>query len=327
MMQQQPIIHSPFARWSRTLGVFSLQLVIAGVILHRVMSLSTPVTLSVFAAGLAGAVLAIALALFSFIGIWRDGRKGAWSATVGLALGLGLMAWPAVLVPFYRTIPQLNDVTTDTAVPPAFVMLATQRTRGANSAIYAGAEAARLQLEAYPDVRPMVVSRPIAETWDVLGETVKKLGWRVASETPPKGRGRPGYIEAVDRTLILGFYDDVVLRVDGDARETRIDVRSASRYGAHDFGRNAGRIKRLFKEFQTRLDASVSGSDRPRRRRARPDAAVPKLPKGASAALKDQKTRQGRAQRGSQREPQSTSRQPGRGGDQGRGKQPAKSQQ
>ncbi len=324
---QHATFHSPLARWSRLLAVFSVQLVLAGVVLHRVMSLSTPVTLSVFLAGLAGAVLAVLLALASYVAIWRDGRAGAGSATVGLLLGLALMAWPATLVPFYRSLPEINDVSTDTATPPAFIIGATQRPRGANAAIYAGPEAARLQLEAYPDVRPMVVSRPITETWEVLGETIKKLGWRVLSETLPRGRGKPGTIEAVDRTLILGFYDDVVVRVDGDARETRIDVRSASRYGSHDFGRNAGRIKRLFKEFETRLEASVTGSDRPRRRRARQEAAVPKLPKGASAALKDQKTKQGRVPRGSQREPQSTSKQPARGADQGRGKQPAKSQQ
>lgn len=323
MMHDAPTFPSPFARWSRTLAVFSLQLLIAAMLLHRVLSLSTPVTMSVFVAALAGAALAVTLALIALIGIWRDGRTGAWSAATGLLLGLGLMAWPAALVPFYRALPHINDVTTDTSVPPAFVMLATQRPAGANAAAYPGQEASRLQLEAYPDVRPVVVARPVAEIWEVLGETVRKLGWRVASEEAPRGRGRPGYIEAVDRTLILGFYDDVVVRVDGDARETRIDVRSASRFGSHDFGRNANRIRRLFKEFQTRLDASVTGSDRPRRRRARPDAAVPKLPKGASAALKDQKTKQGRAQRGSQREPQSTSKRPAPGADQGRGKQRA----
>ncbi len=326
-MMQHTTFQSPLARWSRLLGVFSVQLVLAGIILHRLLSLSTPVTLSVFLAGLAGAAMAVLLALASYVAIWRDGRTGAWSATVGLLLGLALMAWPAALVPFYRSMPEINDVSTDTAAPPVFVMAATQRPRGSNPATYAGPEAARLQLEAYPDVRPVVVPRPVAETWEVMGETVRKLGWRVLSETPPKGRGKPGIIEAVDRTLILGFYDDVVVRIDGDSRETRIDVRSASRYGSHDFGRNAGRIKRLFKEFETRLDASVTGSDRPRRRRARQEAAVPKLPKGASAALKDQKTKQGRVPRGSQREPQSTSKQPARGADQGRGKQPAKSQQ
>lgn len=327
MMHDVPSFPSPFARWSRTLGVFSLQLVLAAMLLHRVLSLSTPVALSVFAAGLAGAALAIALALISLVGIWRDGRTGAWSAATGLLLGISLMAWPAALVPFYKSLPEINDVTTDTAVPPAFVILATQRPDGANPATYAGPEATRLQLDAYPDVRPMLVARPVTETWDVMGETVRKLGWRIVSEEAPKGRGQPGYIEAVDRTLILGFYDDVVVRVDGDARETRIDVRSASRFGRHDFGRNASRIRRLFKEFQTRLDASVAGSDRPRRRRARPDAAVPKLPKGASAALKGQKTKQGRVPRGSQRELQSTSKQPARGGDQGRGKQRGQSQQ
>lgn len=320
MLHDVPTVQSPFARWSRLVGVFSLQLLLAAILLHRLLSLPTPVALTLFGAVLVGAGIAVLLALLAYVAIWRDGRLGFGRASCGLLLGVGIMAWPAALVPFYRSLPLINDVTTDMAAPPSFVALAALRGPDANRPEYAGASIAALQQEAYADIRPVVVPRPINETWEVLGETVKRLGWKVAGEMPPGGKGKPGYIEAVDRTLVLGFYDDVVIRVSGDQRETRVDARSASRYGEHDFGRNAQRIRKLFKELAYRLDETVSGGERISRRRAAPDKAVPKRGKGVPVAQRGQKLKQGRAQPGSRREQQQTSKQPGQVSDRGRGK-------
>jgi hypothetical protein len=48
----------------------------------------------------------------------------------------------------------------------------------------------------------------------------------------------------------MGFRDDVVVRVtalrDGTSR---VDVRSASRYGSHDFGANARRVTALLADI------------------------------------------------------------------------------
>jgi hypothetical protein len=313
---------SPFARWARNVAVFGLQLILVGMVLHRIGLLATPVTLNIFVAAFAGAALAVLLALLSFIAIWREGRTGAWRAGSGLLLGLAILAWPAVLVPLYRKLPEIHDISTDTSQPPSFAALAAGRPAGANSPAWAGAAHAGIQLASYPDIRPVIVPRPINETWEVMGETVRRLRWKVAVESPPRGRGQPGIIEATDRTLILGFYDDIVIRMDGSPRETRIDVRSASRFGLHDFGRNASRIRSLLKEFQTRLDATVTGSDRPRRRRPGPEAAVPKRGKGDPALAKAQKQQQGRALKGSQREPLQKVKQPSRAADQARGRRP-----
>jgi hypothetical protein len=45
----------------------------------------------------------------------------------------------------------------------------------------------------------------------------------------------------------------VSLRVRPDEDGARIDVRSASRYGRHDFGTNAARIRSLLDVIDTRL--------------------------------------------------------------------------
>lgn len=302
------ILPTPFAAWSRRIALFSVQLVLLGIFMHRFLTLTTPVAINLFAAALAGAVLAILVGLVALALIWRHGRSGAWSASAGVLFGLALLAWPAAYAPIYLTTPALNDVTTDTAVPPRFIALAKERPKGSNKAAYAGDSIARIQAEVHPDLRPAIIPRPATETFEMVSEVVKRLRWTIAAEQPPQGKGKPGYIEALDRTLILGFYDDVVIRIDGDARESRIDVRSASRYGEHDLGRNAQRVRRLFAEIRTQLETNVGGVG-PRKRRRPPAAAVPKRQKGGPAAASAQSKTPGRSQSGAQRAQQPKERQ------------------
>jgi hypothetical protein len=61
----------------------------------------------------------------------------------------------------------------------------------------------------------------------------------------------------VDRTLVLGFYEDIAIRVTGDEESARVDIRSASRFGRGDMGANAEGIRELFNEIQARVDATM----------------------------------------------------------------------
>jgi uncharacterized protein (DUF1499 family) len=89
---------------------------------------------------------------------------------------------------------------------------------------------------------------------------------------------RDGHIEAIARTPILGFREDVVVRVRATPDGARIDVRSASRYGRHDLGGNAARVRALIDD----VDGVLSAPDR----RAPPPPPLPPIQpaaKGASA--------------------------------------------
>ena len=66
-----------------------------------------------------------------------------------------------------------------------------------------------------------------------------------------------GQLEAIDRTLVLGFYDDVAVRVRGVRGGSAVDIRSASRFGKSDFGANATRVRALRAEIVARVEASV----------------------------------------------------------------------
>lgn len=62
-------------------------------------------------------------------------------------------------------------------------------------------------------------------------------------------------IEAVASTLLFGFKHDLVIQIISEAEATLVDMRAASRYGAHDFGGNA----KLIEEFLGALDTSLLG--------------------------------------------------------------------
>ena len=67
-------------------------------------------------------------------------------------------------------------------------------------------------------------------------------------------------IEATARTPIMGFRDDVVIRVSPTSDGARVDMRSASRYGLYDFGANAARIRSLLED----IDDAVGAAPEPR---------------------------------------------------------------
>ncbi|MEK6596272.1 MAG: DUF1499 domain-containing protein, partial [Pseudomonadota bacterium] len=99
---------------------------------------------------------------------------------------------------------------------------------------------AALQKEGYSDLGPVLMGRPFYQVFEQVIRLVKERGWEVAAVSAEAGR-----IEATDTTLIMGFKDDVVIRVQEVGSRTLVDMRSASRVGESDLGVNAARI-RLF---------------------------------------------------------------------------------
>jgi len=112
---------------------------------------------------------------------------------------------------------------------------------------------------------------------------VTKRRWLVIARSPPQGGRREGRIEAIARTPIMGFRDDVVIRVRAEPDGARIDARSSSRYGSFDFGTNAGRIRTLMNEIEDAIRAQ-----KPERERAPPTAT---LKKKTAPVKKDQPKR------------------------------------
>jgi uncharacterized protein (DUF1499 family) len=267
MIDYRQRIHSRLARWSCRIALFSAALTLLGIVLHRLSAFPTPVAINLFLVATILMVVAILGGLLSLIGIWRKGYAGASAAFVGIVLPLVMLAWPLTFLPSLFNLPHIADVTTDWTSAPRFEALAPQRAAGAKPAVYPGEALAQLQQSAYPDLRGIQIERSAEETFELVEEAVRKLRWRVAaSEAPAVRAGRPGVIEATDQTLVLGFPDDIAIRVVGNNARSRIDIRSASRYGTFDFGQNATRIRRFYGEMQAQLDATLPNTVAGRRR-------------------------------------------------------------
>jgi len=192
-------------------------------------------------AGLAGAALASVMLLLP-----RTRRSGIALLLGALGLGLG-----AAFVPWYalqqaRALPPIHDITTDTERPPQFVAILPLRASAPNPAAYGGADVARAQIGAYPDLRTRRMDATRADAFGRAQQAARDMGWEVVAADAAAGR-----IEATDTTFWFGFKDDVVVRVEADGAGSRIDVRSVSRVGVGDVGANAKRIRAYLRALGT----------------------------------------------------------------------------
>ena len=249
---------SRLAAWSGRLALFGLAVAALSIIIVRSGLLEIIPALATFGAALVLAAVAILFSFAGFVVIWRQGLSGLGSGILGLILGLMLLAYPGYLAYRASRLPAISDITTDPSNPPRFDVLARLRPRGSSD--YPGAAVARQQTAAYPDVAPLQLNVPIKVAYDATLALVNKRKWHVVDARPPAAGRRDAVIEAVARTPIMGFRDDVVIRVTATREGARVDMRSASRYAWHDFGANASRIRGLLED----LDDSVGATPVPR---------------------------------------------------------------
>jgi len=254
---------SRLAIWARRIALFSLAATFIAVIIVRSGALEIVPALSTLAGALVLACVAILLAFAAGIVIWRQGIGGGRQAVTALLIGAVLIAYPVYLGARASRLPAIYDVTTDPIDPPQFDAIARLRPRDANPIAYAGLYAAEQQHTAYPDIDPDDTTATPQEAYAAAMKVITKRKWRVVDSRPPQGplprvidarasqpaTVRDGIIEAVARTPILGFRDDVVVRIRPTVDGARIDVRSASRYGRHDLGTNAKRVRSLIDEI------------------------------------------------------------------------------
>jgi uncharacterized protein (DUF1499 family) len=242
---------SKLAVWARRVAFFALIATLLSIVIVRSGLLELFPALATFGGALCFAALAILLGLAAFASIWSSGVSGLGSALTAIFIGLALLAYPGYLAYQAYKLPAIADITTDPIDPPRFEQIARLRTREANPVIYAGLYAAEQQRAAYPEVEPLLISAAPAQAYEAALAVVTKRRWAVLDARPPQMPARrEGRIEAVARTPIMGFREDVVIRIRPNEDGSRIDARSASRYGQHDFGSNAARIRALLADIE-----------------------------------------------------------------------------
>jgi hypothetical protein len=182
-------------------------------------------------------ILLITLLLLPRFSTWRKGIfQRALLALPGTALLLGLASG--------GELPQIHDITTDTADPPLFTAAPQQRGSSANS-LEINEDVIALQLGAYPEMQSLLTPLPLEEAFNRALQIAAEMGWEVYRQDL-----NAGAIEAVDTTAIMSFKDDIIIRVRSNAQGTLVDLRSVSRVGEGDLGANAKRIHAFLEAFQ-----------------------------------------------------------------------------
>jgi hypothetical protein len=206
------------------------------------------------ALGLAALTLAL---LWLRSALARNAGEGKRLGLIALVGSLVFLYPPLSYVYYGFTALPIHDATTDPEDPPQFVALAG--IHPANSRVFDGTSKISYKGEMVPiayafhDKYYLTLAKPHVGLlispqkayWRCF-ETVKKLGWTIVEASEKDLR-----IEATDKSLWFGRISDIVVRVrPAGSIGVRVDVRSESRDGALDHGRNAARLKAFFRQFR-----------------------------------------------------------------------------
>ncbi len=247
-MKEKKKERSEFARWSLKHACIAVALATLAVLGFRFGIMNYQVALVVIIAAAALGMMAVLSAIVSILAIITAVETkvtGALLAITGLVLGL------AVVTPVFRTIqagyevPRIHDITTDLQDPPAFKAIAAIRAADHNPLDRkVPVQLAELQQAGYPDLGALSIDKDPARVFENAVSLVKARGWEIVAATADNG-----IIEATDTTRIMGFKDDVVIRISAKEGKSIVDMRSVSRIGISDMGTNAARIKKFLNDL------------------------------------------------------------------------------
>jgi uncharacterized protein (DUF1499 family) len=248
------ILEDPYSKaalLSRRLAVFALFVAVLGIAGVK----SSSDLIAVLGGAAAIAVLAVLAALLAFAIIWFTGRHGGRQALFGLILAILLLAYPAYVAQQTIWLPRLYDISTDIADPPNFsISRAALAARNGATPPSLPLAARKPQLKSYPQIEPILLDLDAKESFDAVLKAVAENGWRVVEKRAPGGRMGLGHVDAIATSFLLRFPSDVTVRIRPLVGQTRIDVRSAARFGPFDFGAPARNIA----NFDAALDEIVN---------------------------------------------------------------------
>jgi fatty-acyl-CoA synthase len=182
-------------------------------------------------------------------------RKGYVPALAAIALAAVTYAGFAQFWGRVRSNPPIHDVATDWREPILFSpQLMAQRGADANpvetapsvpegprGSGFLGRPVPEVNAMTCPAATPLTLTVPPAQAYVKVKAEVSHEGLRIVTDDPARG-----VLEAT-ATDFWGLKDDLAVRLRPAGAGTRVDMRSLSRHGLNDLGRNCQRITRLRK--------------------------------------------------------------------------------
>lgn len=236
---------SKTARWARRIGSLALPLTVLPVLLHRVRLIDSGTFHVIEQAAMGVAVLGALISILAFARLWHTGDRGWRKAISGFVVSMLCVAPFAYGLSLAMRYPPVTDVSTDLANP---LPLAS-----GIAPVALGPDQAAELAKAFPNVRTRRYPLDSVRTFALIEKQAINWGWEIRVRREPVTQFGSASIDAVV-TSVLGWHDEVALRVLGNQQETVVDMRSASLFrGGTDLGANGQRIE----AFLTGLDTAV----------------------------------------------------------------------
>lgn len=238
---------STFARWAPrvallgiVIGALSIITIILPGPLYRSGVYGFSSAFWMVKGGAYGGILAIIIAIIGLTLVLLGRQPRYFSSAIsGIVLGILALGIPYMWISKVESLPAIHDISTDTVNPPHFQPdILALRKGSENSVVYTGEEVAAQQTTIYPDIQPLLFNLPSPTVYAATLRAVQTLDWKLDSNDPIGG-----IIEATSTSLWFGTKYDVVIRIQALAHSTRLDIRSESRMGKRDAGKNAQLIR------------------------------------------------------------------------------------
>lgn len=169
---------------------------------------------------------------------WR-----AFASAVTIAI-VGAAAWQVQSA--VRTAPLLHDISTKADTLLSFNTLPERTYRATTPEAVAGSRLDENYLRRhrtyYPDMIPILLDRPLAESFQNVLQACRGLGWQIVYVNDEIGD-----IEAIYESPWFGFTSLIKLEVRAKDAGAELDIRAVSAMGHTDMGINATLIRKLKK--------------------------------------------------------------------------------
>lgn len=246
---------STAARMAWPAAVFAVIMGAVSLIAHRTQALGTQDFLLVIMIAFLISLCAFILSLLGLYALWTSAAIGGRRSARSLALTLPVMLAGLFVGYMGLSSAPLSDISTDTLDPPHFVSK-PNLANGQNVN-----EPPRLDRDVQAAYYPNLTGRRYALPIDTITAQVLKqfesYGWTPLLDPNRDQTTGDWTVEANVKTALFRFSDTLVVRVTDEGNATYLDMRSAANFGAYDFGNNARRIEKFFRDLDTRLSTQA----------------------------------------------------------------------
>ncbi|MGH6923388.1 MAG: DUF1499 domain-containing protein [Propylenella sp.] len=178
MKRAYAIRRSRPADWAKFCGGLAVPVLVLAAVGTRVGLVPAPALVPVLVVGFILAVLALGIATYSLIDIWKNGRGGGSAAVAGIVYALPVLVLLGLIAAAAVRYPRLTDVTTSLDDPPEFVAGRAVEGPPATSDL-------ALQHEAYPELVTRLYPAPLGQVYAEVRDIIEARRWTITRDSRP----------------------------------------------------------------------------------------------------------------------------------------------